>query len=45
MSLGDTHRKIFVGGLDYNTDEDRLRSCFEKFGDVADVIVMRFDRT
>lgn len=36
--------KIFVGGLNYNTSEDELRSKFEKFGEIRSLrIVTDFD--
>mmetsp|Transcript_2106 Transcript_2106/g.5170 ORF Transcript_2106/g.5170 Transcript_2106/m.5170 type:complete len:781 (+) Transcript_2106:48-2390(+) len=34
-------RKIFIGGLNFSTDEDTLRSHFEKYGEVDDVVVMK----
>lgn len=34
-------RKLFIGGLSYDTDEKSLRSHFEKWGELVDVIVMR----
>lgn len=33
-------KKVFVGGLSWNTDDTGLRSAFEKFGDVSDVRVI-----
>ncbi len=32
--------KVFVGGLDWNTDDSGLRQGFEKFGSVQDVKVI-----
>ncbi len=34
-------RKLFVGGLHWNTTSDGLRSYFEQFGKVDDAIVMK----
>ncbi|KAG0460929.1 hypothetical protein HPP92_021226 [Vanilla planifolia] len=36
--------KLFIGGISWETTEDRLREYFKKFGDVVEVIIMR-DRT
>ena len=33
-------RKLYVGGLSYNTTQDSLRSYFERVGDVATVTVI-----
>ena len=35
------NRKLFVGGLHMKTDENSLKSYFERFGKVVDCIVMR----
>ena len=40
-----THRKLFLGGLDYSTTEDGLRNHFDKYGKLVDVVVMRFPDT
>ncbi|GFS24817.1 heterogeneous nuclear ribonucleoprotein A1, partial [Elysia marginata] len=34
-------RKLFVGGLSYDTDEDGLRAHFETWGEIVDCVVMR----
>lgn len=34
-------RKIFIGGLSYGTDDEKLRSYFEAFGAVQDAVVMK----
>eukprot|EP00602_Paraphysomonas_sp_CaronLab_P003969 CAMPEP_0185017442 /NCGR_PEP_ID=MMETSP1103-20130426/396_1 /TAXON_ID=36769 /ORGANISM="Paraphysomonas bandaiensis, Strain Caron Lab Isolate" /LENGTH=672 /DNA_ID=CAMNT_0027546861 /DNA_START=81 /DNA_END=2096 /DNA_ORIENTATION=+ len=34
-------RKIFIGGLSYGTDDDKLRQYFESFGAVQDAVVMK----
>ena len=33
--------KLFIGGLSWNTDDNSLRSEFEKYGAVADAVVIR----
>ncbi|XP_026468516.1 heterogeneous nuclear ribonucleoprotein 87F-like [Ctenocephalides felis] len=34
-------RKIFIGGLDYRTTDDTLKSHFEQWGELVDVVVMK----
>ncbi|KAL8608925.1 hypothetical protein ACOMHN_009786 [Nucella lapillus] len=34
-------RKLFIGGLSYETDEESLRSHFETWGEIVDCFVMR----
>lgn len=34
-------RKLFIGGLDYRTTDDTLKSYFEKWGEIVDVVVMK----
>ncbi|XP_035829176.1 heterogeneous nuclear ribonucleoprotein 87F isoform X4 [Aplysia californica] len=34
-------RKLFVGGLSYETTEDGLKTHFEKWGEILDCVVMR----
>lgn len=38
---GEQFRKLFVGGLNYDTEDDGLREYFEKWGVVDDCIVMK----
>jgi len=38
---GEQFRKLFVGGLNYDTDDDGMRSFFEQWGEVVDCIVMK----
>ncbi|CAL4149288.1 unnamed protein product, partial [Meganyctiphanes norvegica] len=38
-------RKIFIGGLDYITTDESLRTYFSDFGEILDVIVMRHPQT
>lgn len=34
-------RKLFIGGLSYTTTDDSLKSFFEKWGEIVDVVVMK----
>jgi RNA recognition motif-containing protein len=34
-------RKLFIGGLSYDTTDDELKEYFEKWGEVVDCIVMK----
>lgn len=34
-------RKIFIGGLSYSTDDDKLRKYFSTYGLVQDAVVMK----
>ena len=38
----DTLRKIFVGGLDYETNEDAVRQYFENWGPLSECAIKRF---
>jgi len=38
-------RKLFIGGLSYETDEASLRSHFEQWGEIVDCVVMRDPNT
>jgi len=38
-------RKLFIGGLSYETDESSLRSHFEQWGEIVDCVVMRDPNT
>lgn len=38
-------RKLFIGGLDYRTTDDSLKSHFEKWGKIVDVVVMKDPKT
>ncbi len=42
---GEVLRKIFIGGLNYSTTDDGLKSYFEQFGEVVDCIVMKYKDT
>jgi len=37
--------KLFIGGLDHRTTDETLKSHFEKFGEIVDVIVMKDPQT
>lgn len=37
----DQFRKLFIGGLNYETDEASLKEYFSKWGEITDCIVMR----
>lgn len=43
--LASQTRKIFIGGLNYKTDEESLKNYFSKFGELVDCIVMKFPDT
>lgn len=34
-------KKLFVGSLSWDTNDDGLRAAFEQFGEVAEAIVIR----
>lgn len=36
--------KLFVGGISWDTDEERLKEYFSKYGEVVEAVIMR-DRT
>lgn len=33
--------KLFIGGISWDTDEDRLREYFQTYGEVVEVMIMR----
>ena len=45
MSMQETEpeqlRKLFIGGLSYETTEENLKAHFEKWGEIVDCVVMR----
>ncbi|KOB73641.1 Heterogeneous nuclear ribonucleoprotein at 87F [Operophtera brumata] len=41
----EVHRKIFIGGLNYRTSDESLKSHFEKWGEIVDVVVMKDPKT
>ncbi|KAJ4790650.1 RNA-binding (RRM/RBD/RNP motifs) family protein [Rhynchospora pubera] len=43
MMEGDAG-KLFIGGISWDTNDDRLREYFETFGEVVEAVIMR-DRT
>jgi len=38
-------RKLFIGGLDYETTDDQLQDYFSRWGDLSDFVVMKFPDT
>ena len=38
-------RKIFIGGLNYNSTEESLKNHFSQYGELIDVVVMKFPDT
>jgi len=41
----ENFRKVFVGGLHYNTNEDSLKAYYQQWGDVSGAIIMRDQNT
>lgn len=41
----NNQKKIFVGGLSYTTTEETLTSHFSQYGELVDVVVMKFPDT
>ncbi|XP_065335056.1 heterogeneous nuclear ribonucleoprotein A3 homolog 2 isoform X3 [Cloeon dipterum] len=41
----EQYRKLFIGGLDYKTTEESLKSYFEQWGEIVDVVVMKDPKT
>ena len=41
----ETHRKLFIGGLNYSTTDETLNEYFSKFGELVDCVVMKFRDT
>ena len=37
--------KLFVGGISWETDEERLREYFGRFGEVTEAVIMRARNT
>ena len=42
---GEQFRKLFIGGLSYETTEDSLKGYFDKWGNIVDCVVMRDGNT
>jgi RNA recognition motif-containing protein len=40
--MSDDERRIFVGGLNYETDEATVRHYFSQYGPIADVRIVKF---
>ncbi len=41
----EQHRKLFLGGLTYNTTDEMLREFYGQWGELVDCIVMRDPNT
>jgi heterogeneous nuclear ribonucleoprotein A1/A3 len=41
----ETHRKLFIGGLNYTTTDEILREYFTQYGELVDCVVMKFRDT
>ena len=41
----EQYRKLFVGGLSYDTSDEGLREHFEGWGEIVDCVVMRDPNT
>ena len=39
---GEVLRKVFIGGLNYATTDEGLKTYFEKFGEIVDCVVMKY---
>ena len=44
MEMDPGSGKLFIGGISWDTNEDRLRQYFQGFGDVVEAVIMK-DRT
>ncbi|CAK1579272.1 unnamed protein product [Parnassius mnemosyne] len=38
-------RKLFIGGLDYHTNDNALKEFYEQWGEIVDVVVMKDPQT
>jgi heterogeneous nuclear ribonucleoprotein A1/A3 len=38
-------RKLFIGGLNWRTTDESLKSFYEQWGKIVDVVVMKDSRT
>lgn len=38
-------RKLFIGGLDYRTNDESLKAFYEQWGEIVDVVVMKDNQT
>lgn len=41
----DLERKLFIGGLDYQTKDEDLKEYYEQWGKIVDYIVMKDPKT
>ena len=44
-STEERARKLFVGGLDYETTDQKLEGHFSQWGELTDFVVMKFPDT
>lgn len=42
---GEQFRKLFIGGLDYRTTDESLKSFYGQWGEIVDVVVMKHPQT
>ncbi|KAJ0980089.1 hypothetical protein J5N97_008344 [Dioscorea zingiberensis] len=35
------HGKLFIGGISWDTNEERLRDYFSSFGDIVEAVIMK----
>ncbi|GFS89041.1 hypothetical protein NPIL_473461 [Nephila pilipes] len=45
QSEPEQFRKLFIGGLNYKTSEETLKSYFSKYGEIVDCVVMKDPNT
>ena len=45
MEEPEQMRKLFIGGLDYRTTDESLKTYFDQFGEIVDVVVMKDPKT
>lgn len=38
-------KRIYIGNLSFNTTEESLKKCFEQFGEVSSVIIIKNNET
>jgi len=43
--MDSEHCKIFIGGISWETSEERLRDYFNKYGEVVETIIMKYRLT
>lgn len=40
INLGNMNKKLFVGGLPWAVNDDKLKELFEKFGEIVSAVVI-----